>query len=243
MGYRTLGILAEIKENPFIEEALMNELSQEVFIFNRENELIIARFYQDNKAFKKPLFLLLGSDGFYNKSLETPISVQVLDFIKEKKALLKKKWDFSIWKTFYEKWESDFFKPTFLLFKSLVFNWFLTDFSTFYTFLRFKETLFLSLTKKKQNFEEKTLKRPSFNENGSNYKEKGHFPEKMKNCKICRVCRKNQENKQKKTKYRCKACSEKYGKDITMCVDQCFRLYHKDREWYNQRKKPIRKKI
>ena len=78
------------------------------------------------------------------------------------------------------------------------------------------------------------------NTNGKIFNEEDHFPEKMKNCKYCRVCHK--ALKKKKTKYRCKACSDLYGKDIAMCVDKCFRVYHLDRESYNQRKKPIRKK-
>ena len=237
MGFKSLGLVTNLYD-PYIIHLLLTESPLEVFAKNKENNIVLARFFQ--RSTTNPFFIMINSAVFYNEYSEANACEQAVDFIKKKQKNATKFWKFSVWKQFC----SNNKKPLFFLFKSLVYNWFLNDFEHFYVFQAFKESFFMGLTRQKnekiseiQLFAE--TEEPHAN-TSKFFNEEDHFPEKMKNCKYCRVCHKS--NNKKKTKYRCKACSELYGKDITMCVDKCFRSYHLDREIYNQRKKPIRKK-
>ena len=237
LGFKSLALVSDLND-PYIINVMLRESPLEVFAKNEENHIVLARYFQ--RSTNNPLFIMISSAVFYNEYSNLTICDQAVDFIQKKQKAATKFWKFSVWKQFCPNTK----KPLFFLFKSLVYNWFLNDFEHFYVFQAFKENFFMGLTRKKN---EKISEIQLFTDTEDShantskvFNNEDHFPEKMKNCKYCRVCHKS--SKKTKTKYRCKACSELYGKDITMCVDKCFRKYHLDREAYHQRKKPIRKK-
>lgn len=237
LGFKSLGLVSDLYD-PYIINSMLRESPVEVFAKNKENNIVLARFFQ--RSTTNPFFIMINSAAFYNEYSDASVCEQAVDYIQKKQKAATKFWKFAVWKQFCSKTK----KPLFFLFKSLVYNWFLNDFEHFYVFQAFKESLFMGLTRKKNEkiAEIQLFADPEEPHTSTSkvFTEEDHFPEKMKNCKYCRVCHKLM--KKKKTKYRCKACSELYGKDITMCVDKCFRIYHLDRDGFNQRKKPIRKK-
>ena len=105
----------------------------EVFARNKENNIVIARYFQ--KPTTNPFFIMVGQGGLFSENSEEKICEQALNFIEKKRKTATKFWKFSVWKQFCNKPS----KPLFLLFKSLVYNWFLNDFEPFYGFQAFKK--------------------------------------------------------------------------------------------------------
>lgn len=50
----------------------------------------------------------------------------------------------------------------------------------------------------------------------------------------CKVCYKDSEDKKtvKRSSFKCKKCSETFGKEIILCVENCFGKFHKMRNNY-----------
>lgn len=199
-------------------------------IFTKENnyfiywdrKLMISKILKGLKNDENGGYLLMNNLSFYHSNEGYGIDIQATNQIRTIQHIIDKRFQFTIQKNFEITPKPDLDLILFLLENSIN-NCFLNKNYNYNkkSFSSFIQDLIKELLPPIVQEEKKLVK-----------KFKYHFPEKMKSwCKRCKVCSKDCK-KIKKTKYKCRECSIKLGRDLPLCVFPCFKTFHKNKGNY-----------
>jgi len=238
LHFKIMSLVILDKEDPRDFSIMPGSIAKEeskkksLYCYNKKNYFLIMK--NEDYALHKSMYILLGLKNGLGCELKImdPFKEACL-FMRKIEEKIDNLWNISIWKDFEQEQINLALEPIFFIFSSFLNNSFLL--SSGFSFTEFKESFIKKLLGETKCFQGNH----SFDEGIG----EGHFPEKVKHCKICKVCKKNPRIlKPKKSQYVCELCTIHFKKHIALCVTPCFKIYHSNPERFNERRNVSKKK-